>query len=96
MFRKIDLLVAPARSTVSYPVAKTFDQAWPNVSASSPIAASNIVGVPAISIPNGFGIDNLPTGIQFVAPAWREDLLFHVALQYQRQTDWHRRRPQLA
>ena len=96
MFRKFDLLVAPARSTVAYPVAKTFDQAWPNVPASSPIGASNIVGVPAISVPNGFGLEGLPTGIQFVAPAWREDLLFHAALQYQRQTDWHKRRPNLA
>jgi aspartyl-tRNA(Asn)/glutamyl-tRNA(Gln) amidotransferase subunit A len=96
MFRKFDLLVAPSRSTVSYPVAKTFDQAWPNVSASSPIGASNLVGVPAISIPNGFGLEGLPTGIQFIAPAWREDLLFHVALRYQRETDWHRRRPQPA
>jgi aspartyl-tRNA(Asn)/glutamyl-tRNA(Gln) amidotransferase subunit A len=95
MFKKFDLLVAPARSTVSYPVAKTFDQAWPGVGASSPIAASNIVGVPAISVPNGFGQEGLPTGIQFVAPAWREDLLLHVATEYQRQTDWHKRRPQL-
>jgi aspartyl-tRNA(Asn)/glutamyl-tRNA(Gln) amidotransferase subunit A len=95
MFKRFDLLVAPARSTVAYPVAKTFDQAWPNVSASSPIGASNLVGVPAISVPNGFGLEGLPTGIQFVAPAWREDLLFHVALQYQRQTDWHKRRPRL-
>jgi aspartyl-tRNA(Asn)/glutamyl-tRNA(Gln) amidotransferase subunit A len=95
MFKKFDLLVAPARSTVSYPVAKTFDQAWPGVSAASPIGASNIVGVPAISVPNGFGQEGLPTGIQFVAPAWREDLLLHVATEYQRQTDWHKRRPQL-
>jgi len=96
MFKRFDLLAAPARSTVSYPVAKTFDQAWPGVAASSPIGASNVVGVPAISIPNGFGQANLPTGIQFVAPAWREDLLLHVATRYQQQTDWHKRRPTLA
>ncbi len=46
MFRKIDVLVAPSRSTVSYPINKTFDQAYPGITATSPIGASNLVGVP--------------------------------------------------
>jgi aspartyl-tRNA(Asn)/glutamyl-tRNA(Gln) amidotransferase subunit A len=96
MFKKYDLLVAPSRSTVASPVAKTFDQAWPGVSATSPIGASNLVGVPAISVPNGFGQAGLPTGIQFVAPAWGEDLLVDVATRYQQQTNWHTRRPALS
>jgi len=94
-FTKYDLLTAPSRSTVSYPINKTFDQAYPNIGASSPIGASNLVGVPAISIPNGFGQNNLPTGIQFVGPAWSESLLVEVADRYQQATDWHKRRPTL-
>ncbi len=94
-FTKYDLLTAPSRSTVSYPINKTFDQAYPNVAASSPIGASNLVGVPAISVPNGFGENNLPTGIQFVGPAWSESLLIEVADRYQQSTDWHKRRPSL-
>ncbi|MCA1616040.1 MAG: amidase, partial [Acidobacteria bacterium] len=96
LFRKYDLLAAPSRSTVSYPVAKTFDQAWPGVNAASPIGASNIVGVPAVSLPNGFGQAGLPTGLQLIAPAWGEDLLLDTSLRYQQQTDWHKRRPTLA
>jgi aspartyl-tRNA(Asn)/glutamyl-tRNA(Gln) amidotransferase subunit A len=92
-FKKYDLLVAPSRSTVAYPVAKTFDQAYPGVNASSPIGASNLVGVPAISLPNGFGQHGLPTGIQFVAPAWGEKALLELAVAYQSATDWHRRTP---
>lgn len=95
MFKKIDVLVAPSRSTVSYPIAKTFDQAYPGITASSPIGASNLVGVPAISIPNGFGQNDLPTGIQFIGPAWSEDVLIEVAHKYQQATDWHRRQPKL-
>ena len=94
-FTKYDLLTAPSRSTVSYPINKTFDQAYPNVAASSPIGSSNLVGVPAISVPNGFGENNLPTGIQFVGPAWSENLLIEVADRYQQATDWHKRRPSL-
>ena len=93
MFSKHGILVAPSRATVSYPLNKTFDQAYPNISTTSPIGASNLVGVPAISIPNGFGQQNLPTGIQFIGPAWSEQLLLDIADRYQQATDWHKRRP---
>jgi aspartyl-tRNA(Asn)/glutamyl-tRNA(Gln) amidotransferase subunit A len=93
MFKKIDVLAAPARATVSYPVDKTFDKAYPGISASSPIGASNLVGVPAISVPNGFGQNGLPTGIQLVGPAWGERELLELAVAYQSETDWHTRRP---
>ncbi len=95
MFEGFDLLVAPSRTTVANPLDKSFGEAWPGVTASSPIGASNAVGVPAISVPNGFGVAGLPTGIQFVGPAWSEDLLVDVAARYQQATDWHKRRPPL-
>jgi aspartyl-tRNA(Asn)/glutamyl-tRNA(Gln) amidotransferase subunit A len=93
MFRKVDVLAAPSRSTVSYPVDRTFDKAYPGIGASSPIGASNLVGVPAISVPNGFGQSGLPTGIQLVGPAWGERELLELAVAYQSATDWHKRRP---
>jgi aspartyl-tRNA(Asn)/glutamyl-tRNA(Gln) amidotransferase subunit A len=93
MFKKVDVLVAPSRSTVSYPVDKTFDKAYPGIGAASPIGASNLVGVPAISIPNGFGQDGLPTGIQLIGPAWGERELLELAVSLQSQTDWHTRKP---
>jgi aspartyl-tRNA(Asn)/glutamyl-tRNA(Gln) amidotransferase subunit A len=96
LFAKYSMLVAPSRSTVAYPVNKTFDQAYPDVSAASPIAASNLVGVPAVSIPNGFGENGLPTGIQFVGPAWSERALIETADKYQQATDWHKRRPSVS
>jgi aspartyl-tRNA(Asn)/glutamyl-tRNA(Gln) amidotransferase subunit A len=95
LFLKHDVLVAPSRSTVSYPVNKTFDQAYPGIGASSPIGASNLVGVPAVSVPNGFGQANLPTGIQFIGAAWSEPTLLELAENYQQATDWHKRRPKL-
>lgn len=93
LFKRHDLLVAPSRATVSYPVDKTFDQAWPGVAASSPIGACNLVGVPAISIPNGFGQHGLPTGLQIIASAWGERELLELAAAYQSATDWHTRQP---
>jgi len=97
MFKQYDVLVAPSRATVANPLDKSFGEAWPGVGpAASPIGAANAVGVPAISVPNGFGVEGLPTGIQFVGPAWSEDLLVDIAVRYQQATDWHKRRPPLA
>jgi aspartyl-tRNA(Asn)/glutamyl-tRNA(Gln) amidotransferase subunit A len=95
MFSKFNVLVAPSRATVSYPINKNFDQAYPNIGASSPIGACNLVGVPAITVPNGFGQNNLPTGIQFIGPAWSELTLIDIADRYQQATDWHKQHPKV-
>jgi aspartyl-tRNA(Asn)/glutamyl-tRNA(Gln) amidotransferase subunit A len=93
MFKKIDVLAAPSRATVSYPVDKTFDKAYPGIGASSPIGAANLVGVPAVSVPNGLGQNGLPTGLQLVGPAWGEPELIELEVGYQSATDFHKKRP---
>lgn len=60
------------------------------------IAASNVPGIPALSMPCGYTKEkNLPIGIQFVADALREDVCIECAHAYQLATDWHVRRPTL-
>jgi aspartyl-tRNA(Asn)/glutamyl-tRNA(Gln) amidotransferase subunit A len=57
------------------------------------IAASNLTGMPAISVPCGFTKDNLPAGIQFVADVMNDDTTIGFARDFQAATDWHLRRP---
>jgi len=49
--------------------------------------------VPGLSHPAGFGADGLPVGLQLIGGYFAEARLLNVAHQYQRATDWHRRRP---
>jgi aspartyl-tRNA(Asn)/glutamyl-tRNA(Gln) amidotransferase subunit A len=94
LFDEHDLIAAPTRSTVSYPIAKDFDQAYPNVrSGPSIIGSMNLLGAPAVSLPNGFGENGLPTAIQLNAAPANETLLMNVAIGYQAGTEWHRRVP---
>ena len=96
LYGKYDALIAPARSTVSYPIDRPFDAVYPNWGGGPPIIpAGNVVGQPAIAIPNGFGPNGLPTGIQFTGKVWSETRLLSLAAAYQQATDWHRRRPVL-
>jgi len=94
LLAEYDALVAPTRATVSYPIGTDFDKAYPGVGGGpAVIPAGNAVGVPAISIPNGFGQAGLPTAIQFLGRAFSEATLLAIANAYQSKTDWHRQRP---
>jgi aspartyl-tRNA(Asn)/glutamyl-tRNA(Gln) amidotransferase subunit A len=58
----------------------------------------NIAGLPGISLPCGFsgasgGEPPLPLGLQLLGPTFSEGKLLRVARMYERETDWHMRRP---
>jgi aspartyl-tRNA(Asn)/glutamyl-tRNA(Gln) amidotransferase subunit A len=94
LYAKFDALVAPSRGTVAYPIGIDFDKAYPGVGGGPPvIPAGNLAGQPALSVPNGFGAKNLPTGIQFTGRAGSEARLIALAHAYQQATDWHKKRP---
>jgi aspartyl-tRNA(Asn)/glutamyl-tRNA(Gln) amidotransferase subunit A len=56
-------------------------------------AVGNGAGLPAISVPNGFSDEGLPTGIQFMGRAYAENSVLAVARAYQSLTGWHERHP---
>ena len=49
----------------------------------------NLLGLPAISVPCGFGTSHLPLAFQLAARPFEEALLLRVAHAYQRSTDYH-------
>jgi aspartyl-tRNA(Asn)/glutamyl-tRNA(Gln) amidotransferase subunit A len=98
---KYDCVVAPTIDTVSFPVDRPFDQAWPPIEVPKDVkrvplgGAANLVGLPGLAVPNGFGREGLPTSIVFTGRAFTENRVIPIAAEYQRRTDWHRRRPTL-
>jgi aspartyl-tRNA(Asn)/glutamyl-tRNA(Gln) amidotransferase subunit A len=55
----------------------------------------NGYGLPVISIPCGFSKEGLPIGLQIAGPLFGESTILALAQAYQRETDWHKRRPTL-
>src|SRR5439155_1086362 len=56
LLKPFDAIATPTRTTVASSLDKAFRDAYPEVRGGvSMIGASNVVGVPAISVPNGFG-----------------------------------------
>jgi aspartyl-tRNA(Asn)/glutamyl-tRNA(Gln) amidotransferase subunit A len=53
----------------------------------------NLTGLPAISIPCGFGSAGLPVGLQIVGKPFDEATVLRLAHAYQAHTDWHKKHP---
>ena len=95
--KKFDALAVPTRTTVANPIDKPFRDGWPGVTGgANVIGPTNVVGVPGISVPNGFGVQGLPTGLSFASRAFDEGKLIALGRVYQERTDWHRRQPVIA
>ena len=96
LFANVDILVAPARYTIASKITDPLDRSSP--SADRPkgmtglIAAGNLAGLPALSVPCGL-VDGMPIGLQLVGRPWSENLLLKVGMEFQSKTDRHRRRP---
>src|SRR5205823_639950 len=61
LYAKYDAIVAPGRNTVALPVGTDFDKSYPGFGGGPPIIqAGNLVGQPALAVPNGFGFKELP------------------------------------
>ncbi len=53
----------------------------------------NYLGLPAISVPCGFDANGLPIGLQLAGRPFAEARLLKAGEAYQRDTEWHKRRP---
>ncbi|MBV9556209.1 MAG: amidase, partial [Pseudolabrys sp.] len=53
----------------------------------------NYLGLPVVSVPCGFDANGCPIGMQIAGRPFAEARVLKVADAYQRDTDWHRRRP---
>ncbi len=94
LFDDVDIIAAPARSTVAYPIGRDFSDVYKDVSGGPSIIGSmNLLGAPGIAMPNGFGENKLPTSLQLNAAPANETMLLNVAIHYQLTTDDHRKTP---
>lgn len=92
-FEKWDLLLAPTERYVASRLDQKLDEA---LAGPDPLGgAGNLCGLPAISVPCGFGKDHLPVGLSIVGAPWREAEVVALAELYQSRTGWHAEEPAL-
>ncbi len=76
----------PARNEWEPP--EDFDAATPRLN-----YIANLVGHPGLNVPCGFDPDGLPLCLQIVASPFDDQAALDFGMSYQRETDWHTRRP---
>lgn len=89
-----DAVVAPGRATPAYSASEPFRKSSRGFSVGTFDGGANACGLPAITVPNGVGENNLPTGLQFTGRAFGEAKLLSIAAAYQQRTEWHRQHPE--
>jgi aspartyl-tRNA(Asn)/glutamyl-tRNA(Gln) amidotransferase subunit A len=78
-YERFDLLLSPTSPTVAFPLgAKTANPLAMYMNDVCTIP-SNLAGHPAVTVPFGTGTDDLPVGIQVLAPALGEATMFTAA-----------------
>ncbi len=97
LFGDIDVLVTPSRMApapkIDEPLDRHADMVRPkDAGLTAMIAAGNLAGMPALSLPCGFA-GNLPIAIQVAGLPFSENTLLAVGKEFQRRTDWHKHRP---
>lgn len=94
-FEQADVLASPTAPTTAFRIGeKTADPLQMYLADIYTIAA-NLAGIPAISLPCGFSDAGLPIGLQFLGPLFGESVILQTARAYERETQWHTRRPAL-
>jgi aspartyl-tRNA(Asn)/glutamyl-tRNA(Gln) amidotransferase subunit A len=91
---RYDAIVTPTHKLVAPPLAGRFSDYFGPYRRQEITTVGNLLGLPALSIPSGFGERGLPTAIQFVGKPLSENLLIALGAFYQGRTEWHRQRPQ--
>jgi aspartyl-tRNA(Asn)/glutamyl-tRNA(Gln) amidotransferase subunit A len=92
-FKQCDVIMGPTSPSVAFAFgAKSADPVQMYLSDIYTIS-TNLAGLPGMSIPCGFGAQNMPVGLQIIGDYFGEARMLNVAHQYQRVTDWHTRMP---
>ena len=101
VFSQCDVLATPTIATCLPTLAETDIDHGPPGTEHKFMAVSvntrpfNYLGLPTTSQPCGFDPNGLPIGLQIAGRPFAEARVLKVADAYQRDTDWHTRRPPL-
>jgi aspartyl-tRNA(Asn)/glutamyl-tRNA(Gln) amidotransferase subunit A len=93
LWNDFDALIAPTLLLGATPIATSLNaikEPWGGNG-----GPGNLAGWPSLSIPMGFGKDNLPMGLEIIGPPYGEQTILSLAMTFQRDTDWHAKHPPL-
>ena len=92
VFETCDVLLTPTTPTTAFGFAEKQDPVQMYLSDIYTIA-TNLAGLPSLSMPCGFDENSLPIGAQLIGPWFKESSLLKAAHAFQQVTDFHLKSP---
>jgi aspartyl-tRNA(Asn)/glutamyl-tRNA(Gln) amidotransferase subunit A len=99
VFERFDLLLTPTLPTEAFDAAGPPPNEIDGISLDDPMHSLtfsypfNFSGHPAATVRAGFGVNELPCGLQIVGERYRDDLVMQAAYAYEQARPWHNRWP---
>ena len=101
LFQRFDAVVLPSAQVWPFPA----DWRWPEEIAGQRmdtyhrwmevVVPASLIGLPALSVPVGFGPQGLPMGMQIIGRSGDDARILALGQAWHRATDWPQRRPPL-
>jgi aspartyl-tRNA(Asn)/glutamyl-tRNA(Gln) amidotransferase subunit A len=92
-FRRCDVIAGPTAPSVAFRIGERVADPVKMYLSDIYTIPANLAGLPAMSIPCGFGAGGLPVGLQIVGGYFGEARMLSLAHRFQLATDWHTRAP---
>ncbi len=92
-FEKVDAIATPIAPTTAFEIGAHGDDPLSMYLEDIFTLPANLAGVPGLALPVGFDDAKMPIGMQLMGAPFSEELLFDIGRIYQRETDWHKRKP---
>ncbi len=99
LFARFDAVVLPSAQVWPFPA----DWRWPQAINGQPmdtyhrwmevVVPASLIGLPALSVPVGFGAQGLPMGMQIIGRSGDDARVLAIGQAYHRATEWPQRRP---
>jgi aspartyl-tRNA(Asn)/glutamyl-tRNA(Gln) amidotransferase subunit A len=91
-FKQCDIIMGPTVPSTAFKTGEKTDDPVAMYLQDIYTIATNLAGLPGMSIPAGFSHD-LPVGLQIIGNYFDEARMLNVGHAYQQVTDWHTRMP---
>jgi aspartyl-tRNA(Asn)/glutamyl-tRNA(Gln) amidotransferase subunit A len=91
-YARMDVLLGATAPTTAFGIGEKIDDPMAMYMSDVCTIPSNLAGHPAISVPFGTGADGLPVGVQVLAPALGEPVMFRVAAELEARAPRDRNR----
>jgi len=82
-FKKVDFILTPTVPVLPFKIGEKMSDPVSMYLCDIFSAPANLTGIPAIALPSGYTESGLPMSIQFMAPHFREDMLFDIGKKFE-------------